>query len=246
VRNRPRELIETNASGAEPLPAEPKRAKLELDSADPAERSNAMKIARSATPAEGDQNESYAQIGEQVASVLAAAQQAAEEIRTKALEEAEAIRAEAGREAQQVRRESEALGAEADEYSRQTREAADGYVATTRQSVEEEAAQRRAELDQEVRETHRAAEQQAREIETEALKRRTAIIEEAKRSEARLEQLLGVYRGMTSQLEDVLRAARAEDDAVEVKDEQPSDELADDLRPKRSRPEAASERGAPT
>jgi hypothetical protein len=204
-------------SNREPMPAEPEDDELELDSADAAERSDAVKIARSATPEQGDQNESYAQVGEQVASVLAAAHQAAE-----------------------------ALRAEADEYSREARAAADRYVATTRQQVEDEAAQRRAELDQEVREGHRAAEQRAQDIETEALQRRTAIIEEAKRSKARLAQLLGVYRGMTSQLEELLRAARAEDDAVEADDERAAGELANDLRPQRSRTEPASESGSPS
>jgi hypothetical protein len=199
------------------MPAEPEDDELELESADAAERSDAVKIARSATPEQGDQNESYAQVGEQVASVLAAAHQAAE-----------------------------ALRAEADEYSREARAAADRYVATTRQQVEDEAAQRRAELDQEVREGHRAAEQRAQDIETEALQRRTAIIEEAKRSKARLAQLLGVYRGMTSQLEELLRAARAEDDAVEADDERAAGELANDLRPQRSRTEPASESGSPS
>lgn len=217
VEARPPAAGDGSPPNREPSSAEPKDEELELDSADAAERSDAVKIAKSATPEQSDQNESYAQVGEQVASVLAAAHQAAE-----------------------------ALRAEADQYSREAREAADRYVAATRRQAEDEAAQRRAELDQEVREGRRAAEQRAQDIETEALQRRTAIIEEARRSEARLEQLLGVYRGMTSQLEELLRAARAEDAAVETHDERPSGELADDLRPQRSRTEAAEESGPPT
>jgi hypothetical protein len=237
-------------SEGEPLPGEPKDDKLESDSADAAERSNAVKIARSATPEQGDQNENYAHVGEQVASVLAAAHQAADQIRATALEEAEQIREEAnadaaatrdqaGRAAEQARRESEALRAEADEYSTEAHEAADRYVATTRQQVEDEAARRRAEIDREARESHRAAEQQARGIETEALERRRAIIEEAERSEARLEQLLGVFRGMTSQLEELLRPEPVADDA-EAPDESVADEFAQDLRPQRSRTEPAT------
>jgi hypothetical protein len=230
----------------EPLSSEPKGDKLELDSADAGERNDAMKIVKSATPEQGDQNESYAQVGEQVASVLAAAHRAADEIRATALEEAERIRDEAeadaassrdeaGRAAEQTRRESEALRAEADEYSREAREAADRYVATTREQIEDEAANRRAESEQEAREKHRSAEQRAREIETEALERRKAIIEEAERSQARLEQLLGVFRGMTSRLEELLGAEQAGGEAANAQDDSGGDEIAEDLRPRRSR-----------
>jgi hypothetical protein len=241
----------------EPLPSESKDDKLELDSADARERSDAVKIARSATPGQGEQHqgeqhESYAEVGEQVASVLAAAQRAAEEIRATTLEEAERIRQEAvadaastrdeaAKAAEQTRRESEALRAEAEEYSKEARDAADRYVATTRQQVEDEAAARRAESEREAAEMHRAAEQRARDVETEALHRRQAIIAEAERSEARLEQLLGVYRGMTSQLEELLASEQARTDAA---DEAPADELGDDLHPRGSREQSASQSGA--
>jgi vacuolar-type H+-ATPase subunit E/Vma4 len=241
----------------ESLSSEPKDDKLELDSADAGERSDAMKIVKSATPDQDEQNESYAQVGEQVASVLAAAHRAADEIRANALEEAERIRDEAeadaastrdeaGRAAEQTRSETEALRAEADEYSREAREAADRYVATTREQVEDEAANRRAESEQEAREKHRSAEQRARDIETGALERRKAIIEEAERSEARLEQLLGVCRGMTSQLEELLRADQAGGDAADAQDDNGDKEIAEDLRPRRSRTGPATESGSPT
>ena len=240
----------------EPLSSEPKDDKLELDSADGGERSDAMKIVKPATPEQGDQSESYTQVGEQVASVLAAAQQAAQEIRTTALEEAERIRDEAeadaastrdeaGRVEEQTRRKSEALRAEADEYGREAREAADRYVATTREQVEDEAASRRAESEQEALEKHRSAEQRARDIETEALQRRKAIIEEAERSEARLEQLLVVFRGMTSQLEELLRAEQA-GGAADAQDDSGDEAIAEALRPRRSQTEPAGESGSPT
>jgi hypothetical protein len=237
----------------EPLSSEPENDELEFDSADAKERSDAVKKTRSETPKQGEQHESYAEVGEQVASVLSAAQRAAEEIRATTLEEAERIRQEANADAastrdeahsaaEQARRESEALRAEAEKYSREAREAADRYVAKTRQEVEDEAAARRAETEQQARQMHRAAKQQARDIETEALQRRKAIIAEAERSEARLEQLLGVYRGMTSQLEELLDPEARDDSA----DDAAADELAEDLHPRGSRTGPASESGAPS
>jgi hypothetical protein len=254
---RRRELYEVSAEtpqpgaqdargSGEPLPAEPKQDKLRLDSGEPGERSIAVKIVRSATQQEGDGDDSYAQVGEQVASVLAAARQAAEEIRTTALEEAGTIRDEASREAQQLRLASEALRTEAEEYDRKTREAADRYVEATRQQLEEETARRRGEIDLAAQESQRAAEERASAIEADALQRRSAIIEEAQRSEARLEQLLGVYRGMTSQLEELLIMERAGDDTVHAQEESFADELADDLRPQGSQAEAARRSGSPT
>jgi len=239
----------------EPLSSESKDDK--LDSADARERSEAVKIARPATPEQGEQDqdnqhESYAEVGEQVASVLAAAHRAAEEIRATALEEAERLRHEAEADAaskrdeaataaEQTRRESEALRAEAEEHSREVREDADRYVATTRQQADDEAATRRAESEREAAEMRGAAEQRAREIETDALQRRKGIIAEAERSEARLEQLLGVCRAMTSQLEELLDPEQPGDDAEDKAD---ADELAEDLRPMARATQSTSESGA--
>jgi hypothetical protein len=228
----------------EPLPSEDEIDKLGLDSADARERSDIVRTSKPARPEKDDANASYAQVGEQVAAVLASAQKAADEIRATAEEEAERIRAEieervaatravTDRAVQEARRESEALRTEADEYSRETREAADRYVAETRQLVEDEAAERLTEVEQQAREIHRAAEGRARELETEGLQRQKALVEEAGRTEARLEQLLGVFHGMTSQLEALVHAERAADEAVDAQDDGPAEELAEDLRPGR-------------
>lgn len=239
----------------EPLSHDEKTDMLERDSADAGERSGAVRIAKSGGHANSDSNENYAQVGEQVASVLGAAHQAAEEIRKTALEEAERIRdearedaasmsEEARRAAERTRRESEALRAEADEYSKEARESADRYVAMSRQQVEDEATEQRAEVERQAREMQRAAERRARTIETEALQRRKAIIEEGERSEARLEQLLGVFRGMTSQLEDVLQAEQDANDAGGPAENGSGEDLAEELQPRRSRTGSASGGGS--
>jgi hypothetical protein len=208
--------------GVDPSPQVQAIAPEQRDEPDPTEageRSPAVKIGRSQTQRE--EHGGYAEVGEQVASVLAAAQQAAEEVRTGAIQDAERIRQaaeadaastrqEAESAAEQTQRESEALRAEAEQYSREAREAADRYAVATRQSVEDEVAARRAESEEHARDTQRAAEERAREIEAAALERRRAIIEEAERSEERLEELLEEFQGMTSQLDGLVHARRAE------------------------------------
>jgi F0F1-type ATP synthase membrane subunit b/b' len=190
--------------------------------------------------------ENYAQVGEQVTAVLTSAQQAAEQIRESARQEAELIRAEANDkaaatlaeatlDAEQRRRESEELRAEADWYGKETREAADRYLEETRRESDQEAARRRADVDEQVRGIRRAAEQKAKDLETEALERQKALVLEAGRSEARLEQLLGVFRGMTSQLEELVRAEQA-GKSGEAEGEEPDEEPLDEvLRPRPSR-----------
>jgi hypothetical protein len=120
--------------------------------------------------------EGFAEVGERVGAVLTSAHEAAEQIRR-----------------------------DAERYSKETREAADRYGAETRRKLDEEASQRRAEVEEEARRIRQAAEQKAKDLVTEAVSRQKALVQEAERSEARLQQLLGVFRGMTSQLEELVQ-----------------------------------------
>jgi len=160
------------------------------------------------------------QVGEQVAAVLVSAEQAAEQIRESARQDAERIRAEAEDkvtatlsetklEAERGRRESEKLRADADAYNKQTREAADRYITEMRVKIDKEVAQRRAEVDEQVRGIRRAAELKAKDLETEARARQKTLLQQVARAEARLEQLLGIFRGMTLQLEGLVSAESA-------------------------------------
>ena len=168
------------------------------------------------------------QVGEQVAAVLGSAEQAAEQILESARQDAERVRADAKDEvaatlsetkleAERGRRESEKLRADADAYNKQTREAADRYVTEARMKLDKEVAQRRAEVDEQVRGIRRGAERKAKDLETEARARHKTLLQEIGRAEARLEQLLGIFRGMTMQLEglvgaeSVLRSGDAEE-----------------------------------
>jgi hypothetical protein len=86
-----------------------------------------------------------------------------------------------------------------------------------RVKIDKEVAQRRAEVDEQVRGIRRAAERKAKDVETEARARRKTLLEQVGRAEARLEQLLGIFRGMTLQLEGLVSAesARRSGDAEE-------------------------------
>jgi hypothetical protein len=198
-------------------------------------------------PAEfGLGEEDSVQIGEQVTAILTSAQQAAEQIRESAQQDAELIRGEANEtaaamvaeatlDAEQRRRESNELRAEADRYAEEKREAADRYLEETRRESDEEAARRRADVDEQARGIRRAAEQAAKDLETEALERQKALVLQAARSEARLEQLLGVFRGMTSELEELVQGEPA-GTSGEAEGGEPDEESLDELlRPGSSR-----------
>jgi hypothetical protein len=174
-------------------------------------------------PADGGRTEvgQAEQVGEQVAAVLVSAEQAAEQIRESARQDAERIRAEAKDqvaatlsetklEAERGRRESEKLRADADAYNKQAREAADRYVTEMREKIDKDIARTRAEVDEQVRGIRRAAELRAKDLETEARARQKTLLQQVERAEARLEQLLGIFRGMTLQLEGLVSAGSAE------------------------------------
>jgi cell division septum initiation protein DivIVA len=90
------------------------------------------------TPAHGS-----AGVGARVTSILEAAEQAAEQIRSDALREAAETmkRAEADAEAriQELTREADRVRAEADDYARDIRQAVDSYGTQARREAEEEA-----------------------------------------------------------------------------------------------------------
>ena len=168
----------------------------------------------------GRTEDSYVQVGEQVAAVLASAEHAAEQIRQTAGQAAERVRAEAKDQAaatlseaklaaERGRRESEKLRADAEAYRKETREAADRYVTETRAKTDQEAAQKRAKADEQVLGIRRAAERKAKDLERDALERQKTLLQQVGRAEARLEQLLGIFRGMTVQLEGLVGAKSA-------------------------------------
>jgi hypothetical protein len=205
-------------------------------------------------PVEGERAEigRAEQVGEQVAAVLVSAEQAAVRIRESARRDAERIRAEAKDEvaaalsaakveAERGRRESQKLRADADAYNKRTREAADRYGTEMRERIDKEIAQTRAGVDEQVRGIRRAAELRAKDLETEARERQKTLLQQVARAEARLEQLLGIFRGMTSQLEGLVgteSAGRSGDAEQKASVAQPLDEA---LKPRPSASRSPSE-----
>lgn len=135
-----------------------------------------------ATPAR-----SYADIGERVAGVLHAAEEAATQIKSEAR-------------------------TEADVYVRDTREAVNSYASQRRRQAEEDAQRTLAEAEAQARATRQAAEQMAKQIEETATRRQDALHQESRSVEARLQRALSGFRQMTERLEELLEAPLDTDD----------------------------------
>ena len=170
-------------------------------------------------PSEPVNGQDLTHVGEQVTAVLASAQHAADEIIAAAREDAarirsqaeasvEATQAEAASEASRAREESDRLRRDAGEYSESTRAAADEYATKARASADEDAARALAEASERAKAVQTEAEQRVSELERRELRRQEALVRDAEQFEQRLDSLLEVFRGMTGQLEDVIRANR--------------------------------------
>ena len=170
---------------------------------------------QAATPDVADQGSAaadapadLADVGAEVGTVLKSAQEAAARIRSQAREEATKIREESKTAADADRAEGAQLRAQAETFAQELRtnaeREADQLLETTRA--------RMAHVDAEVAE-------KVREAESEALRRRDALQAESKLYEERLEKMLGVFRGMSSQLEELL-GKRTEEPAQDEEDEE--------------------------
>lgn len=193
-------------------------------------------------PVDPEISADYTEVGEKVGAVLASAQEAAEQMLASARADAERIRSDAQEqaakmtaaakdEAERMQSESVKLRREADDYRDETHAAADGYAAGARAEGEAEAGRRVAEADEKAQAIVAEAEQRARHVEQEEARRQEALAAAAKRYEERLQSLLGVFRGMSTELEGLLHPARRD---AEPKAEAPvSEALEDALRPER-------------
>jgi hypothetical protein len=156
-------------------------------------------------------------VGEEVQAVLSSAQDAAAAIRRKAEEEAKRARsnawatakaeiAEAQRIAAGNREDAERIRAEAEAFAAEARVAAETLTEELRTSAEREAAR----IEEEARERLSAADADAKRkverAEDEARERIGLLRGEIERHEERLENILVILGGMSSQIEDVLAA----------------------------------------
>jgi hypothetical protein len=166
----------------------------------------------------------YRHVGEEVAAVLTAAEDAAAQIREAALRDAEQTRRAADEQAAAMLAEAQARRAEADSYGLETRAAADAYVEETRRAAGEEAARRVSEAEEQARLIRAEAEQKASDLEAEATRGRDALTKSAEAMETRLESVLTTFGRVTAELEELLPAERRS----RAGDSEPADERRDD------------------
>jgi hypothetical protein len=172
------------------------------------------RVGEQASPGPGPQagieagSAAYRHVGEEVAAVLTAAEDAAAQIREAAIREAEQTRLAADEQAAATLAEAHARRAEADSYSRETRAAADAYVDETRRITHEEAARSVSEAEEQARLIRAEAEQKASDLEAEASRGRDALTKSAEAIETRLESVLTTFGRVTAELEELLPAER--------------------------------------
>ncbi len=128
----------------------------------------------------------YEEFGGQIAGVLAAAEQAAEQIRAEAELEAERVRAEA------------------DSYANDVRHAVDSYAQQQRREAEGDARDTLASAQAEARAMREAAQAMAGQLEAEARRAREGLSDEARALEERRKRALDDLRDISSTLQDLL------------------------------------------
>jgi hypothetical protein len=194
-----------------------------------------------AAEAEGSA-ENLAFVGEEVGTVLQSAREAAANIRRAAVEEARGLRAEAEsaaaaelnearRMAAAERAEGQRSRGEAEAAAKNIRASAEAFAQSRRQKAEREATQILGDAHRRLAAANAQVEQKVREAEAKAGHRRQALQAEAERYEKRLERILVVFHGMSSQLEDLLGEREAESEVTEGETEEG---LRDALLPSRS------------
>lgn len=199
----------------------------------------ASEPAREERSPEADVPADLAVVGEEVGTVLKSAQEAAARIRTTAHEEAERLRAEAAsaaeaeleeasRIAEAERADASRIRVEAEAYAKDAFAAADAFAEQQRSEADRGAAQIVSDAQKRVAAADAEVEQKLAQAGAKARERQEALQLEVKRYEKRLESILVVFHGMSSQLEDLLGRGQAESgNAPEVSD----DTLEDAVRP---------------
>jgi len=169
------------------------------------------------------QSRDYGDVGDAVAGVLRAAEEAAEKIRseahTQALDVVERAQGEAATRIAELTREAERTRSDADDYARDIRAAVDGYGTQRRRESDEEARQILADAQEQARATREAAQEMAQQIEGDARTRTERHREEVRSLEERRSRVLDDLRDLAVQLQDLvpeLHGARPERELLEA------------------------------
>jgi hypothetical protein len=174
-----------------------------------------------ATQTEAPARNDFRAFGEEVGAVLESAREAASSIRLNAEEDAARIRAEAestvAAEAAEAKRAAEAdranaerMRTEAEAYAQETRAAADAFLDKRRSEAAKEAERTAQEASRRLEGADAEAERRLREADEKSRERVTALETEAAQYEERLQSMIAIFRGMASQLEEVLGSKQTE------------------------------------
>ena len=160
-----------------------------------------------AAPAE--RTKAYTDVGDAIAGVLRAAEEAAEQIRADARSEAAAIVERAHEDArariQELTKAAEQSRADAQEYANDIRGAVDRYGSQQRREAEEEARSIVAEAEDQARAIREAAQEMAGQIEGDTLRRNEQLRDETRSLEERRQRILDGLREMRDQLSELVQ-----------------------------------------
>lgn len=159
----------------------------------------------------GEEPRGPADIGEAVAGVLRAADDAAEKMRADARAEAAVIldqaQARASSRIEELTREAERTRSDAEDYAKDVRSAVDGYGTQQRREAEEEARRIVADAEEHARAVREAAQAMAGQIEGEARTRHETLRDEIRILEDHRQQALDRLRDLVLELNDFLPEA---------------------------------------
>jgi hypothetical protein len=166
----------------------------------------------------------FSQLGDRVAAVLQAAEEAAEQIRTDAKMATEQMTREAKQEStsllENARNEAQRVRVEADREARNTREAVESYATNHRREAEEKAAKMLSEAESQARASREAAEAMAKQIEERAQTLGEEVREQERMIRGRMQRYLAALRDVSTQIEEVIgETERGEPTLVEALDE---------------------------
>ena len=169
------------------------------------------------------QAKGYTDVGEAVAGVLRAAEEAAEKIRAEAraqaIEIVEAARGNASARIDELTREAERTRHDAEDYANDIRQAVDSYGSQQRREAEEEARRIVADAEKQARATREAAEEMAGQIESEARRRHDGLRDEIRSLEERRQRVLVGLRELAAELNELFpELAPAKRDDAELLD----------------------------
>lgn len=153
------------------------------------------------------QAKGYTDVGETVAGVLRAAEEAAEKIRAEAraqaIEIVEGAQGSASTRIDELTRDAERSRQDADDYAKDIRQAVDSYGSQQRREAEEEARRIVADAEEQARAMREAAQEMAGQIEAEARRRHDGLREEIRSLEERRQRVLVGLRELAAQLNEL-------------------------------------------